>query len=128
ASRDEVEKHLTTHGVDWSRATLIEGFFDESLTPELKRSLPRRSAGVVLLDCDLYASTAVALEWLEDMLIDNAMVLFDDWKSFGDNGELGQQRALAEFLERHPRWVADELWPFDRHGTAFRFRLRRPEA
>lgn len=128
ASRDEVENHLTAHGMDWSRASLIEGFFDESLTPELKLGLPRRRAGIVLLDCDLYASTAVALEWLEDMLIDNAIVLFDDWKSFGDSGELGQQRALAEFLERHPRWAADELWPFDRHGTAFRFRLRRPEA
>ncbi|MBN1237908.1 MAG: class I SAM-dependent methyltransferase [Gammaproteobacteria bacterium] len=126
ASRSEVEKHLTEHGLDWSRATLVEGFFDEVLTPQLKQSLPRRCAGVVLLDCDLYSSTIVSLEWLEDMLIDHAVVLFDDWTSYGGSGELGQQRALAEFLDRHPRWVTDELWPFDRHGTAFRFRLRRP--
>lgn len=126
ASRKEVEKHLTTHGIDWSRARLTEGFFDQSLTTELKAALPRRCAGVVLLDCDLYSSTIVALDWLEDMLIDGAVVLFDDWDSYGDSDELGQQRALAEYLERYPRWDARPLWPFDRHGMAFRFRLKRP--
>lgn len=126
ASRAEVEKHLTDHGMDWSRATLVEGFFDETLNAARKAALARRCAGIVLLDCDLYSSTVTALEWLEDMLRDRAIVLFDDWSSYGDTGELGQQRALAEFLDRHPRWAVDELWPFDRHGSAFRFRLRRP--
>jgi O-methyltransferase len=126
ASRDEVEKHLTEHGIDWSRATLVEGFFEDALTQELKDSLPRRRASVVLLDCDLYSSTIVALEWLEDMLVDGAFVLFDDWSTYGDGDDLGQQRALATFLERHPRWRAQPSWQFDRHGQAFRLYPWRP--
>lgn len=123
-SRQEVEQNLTAHGLDWSRATLIEGFFDDTLTPEFKASLPRRRAGVVLLDCDLYASTITALEWLEDMLLDGAILLFDDWYSYGENEELGQQRALGEFLEKHPRWTAQPLWEFERHGKTFMLRAR----
>src|SRR5690606_11011842 len=103
-SRSQVEKNLTSHGIDWSRARLIEGFFEDTLTETLKISLPRRRAAVVLLDCDLYASTVVALHWLEDVLVDGAIVLFDDWTSYGEDRQLGLQRALAEFLAEHPRW------------------------
>lgn len=124
ASRKEVEKHLTAHGMDWSRASLMEGYFEDTLTSALKASLPRRSAGVVLLDCDLYSSTIVALRWLDDMLLDGSIVLFDDWDSYGDSEELGQQRALKEFLNEHPRWRPEPLWHFDRHGKAYRFALQ----
>jgi hypothetical protein len=124
ARRSEVEKNLSRHGLDWSRARLVEGFFEDTLTEKLKSDLPRRRAAVVLLDCDLYASTVVALHWLEDVLVDGAIVLFDDWSSYGEDRQIGQQRALAEFLAEHPRWKAQTLWRFDRHGKGFRLTLR----
>lgn len=118
-SRDQVERNLRKNGMDFSRATLVEGFFDDSLTPQLKADLPRHKAGVVLLDCDLYASTITCLNWLDDLLYDGSILLFDDWYSYGESDELGQQRALKQFLEEHPRWAVSPLWEFERHGKVF---------
>ena len=119
-SRATVEKHLTENGMDWSRAALIEGFFDVSLTEELRTRHPFRPAGVVLLDCDLYSSTADAIRWLEPYLTAGTIILFDDWNSYGDSADLGQPKAFSEYLERTPHLRAEMLWDFSYHGRAFR--------
>jgi len=118
-SKGEVERNLTEHGIDWSRATLIEGFFSDSLTEALKAELPLRRVGVAFIDCDLYSSTVEVLGWLGGLLADGSILLFDDWYSFGDSPELGQQKAFAEFLESHAEWVAEPFVEFEDHGKAF---------
>lgn len=117
APKDAVVRNLTEQGVDWDRTTLIEGFFSESLTEEAKRAHPFRPVGVALLDCDLYSSTREVLSWLETYLVDGSILLFDDWESFGDDGDLGQKRAFSEFLTEHPDLRAESLLSFEPHGT-----------
>lgn len=117
--KDEVVANLSQHGMDWSRAELIPGFFSDSLTPELKRRLPLRPASVVVLDCDLYSSTQEALDWMADLLAPRAVLLFDDWHSFGGAPDRGQPLAFREFLERHPRFRAEEGWEFTNNGKTF---------
>ncbi len=118
-SKDEVVRNLTEHGIDWSRATLIEGFFSDSLTEGLKEELPLREVGVAFIDCDLYSSTVEVLAWLESLLADGSILLFDDWYSFGVSPDLGQQKAFAEFLESHGEWVAEPFIEFEDHGKGF---------
>jgi hypothetical protein len=118
-SKARVESFLSQRGMDWSRGTLVEGYYEDSLTDELKASLPRRHAGVVLLDCDLYTSTATVLAWIEDMLVPGSILLFDDWRVFGGREDLGQGKAFKEFLDAFPRWRAEPLWTFCKHGRAF---------
>lgn len=119
APKDAVVRNLTAEGVDWDRTTLVEGFFSESLTEETKRAHPFRRVGVALIDCDLYSSTREVLTWLESYLVDGSILLFDDWESFGDDGDLGQKRAFAEFLTEHPDIRAEPLLSFEPHGEAF---------
>jgi len=119
APKDAVVRNLTRQGVDWDRTTLIEGFFSESLTEETKRAHPFREVGVALIDCDLYSSTREVLSWLESYLADGSILLFDDWESFGDDGDLGQKRAFAEFLTERPHLRAEPLLSFEPHGTGF---------
>ena len=119
ASRDRVEKDLTRRGIDWSRVELIEGFFEDSLTEELKASLPRKNAAVVLLDCDLYSSTATALRWVDDLLMPGSVLLFDDWASYDGREDVGQPRAFSEFLSARSQWRADDFGSFSKHGKAF---------
>ncbi|MDX1747307.1 MAG: TylF/MycF/NovP-related O-methyltransferase, partial [Halobacteriales archaeon] len=119
ASKEAVVRNLTREGVDWDRTTLIEGFFSDSLTEETKQAHPFRDVAVALIDCDLYSSTQEVLSWLDDYLVDGSILLFDDWESFGDDGDLGQKRAFAEFLEERPDLRAEPLLSFEPHGEGF---------
>lgn len=117
-SREEVLQHLGKNGADLSRITLIEGFFGESLTPQLKQTSDFRPVGVALIDCDLYSSTKEVLGWLEELLQDHSIVLFDDWKSFGEKDDRGQPLAFQEFLQGG-RWRAVPFMDFGDHGRGF---------
>ena len=118
-SKEQVESNLLSHGMDMSRATLIEGFYSDSLTDALKEKHNFNKASVVLLDCDLYSSTIEALDWLESYLQSGTILLFDDWFSYGDDENLGQPKALNDFLEKNQTFSVEPLWKFSRNGKAF---------
>lgn len=119
-SREEVEHRLDEHGVDWTRTALIEGFYEDSLTAELKATHPFRPVSVAVLDCDLYSSTRDVLAWLDDFLVDGSILLMDDWKSFGGGRDSGQPRALHEYLEARAGVDAEPVFDFPQHGRVFR--------
>ena len=118
-SREDVEKNLAGEGVDLSKVDLIQGFYEDSLTEELRQQHPFKPVSVVLLDCDYYSSTVTALTWLEPYLEVGSILLFDDWFSYGESNELGQQKAYQEFLDRHPEYRSKALWEFENHGKGF---------
>ena len=118
-NRQKVEKNLRRHGMDFKKVRLIEGFFDDTLNEKLKEDISARHAGVVMLDCDLYSSTRTALDWLEGLITDKTIVVFDDWYSFTEGEELGQQRALKEFQERNKHLVFESGIEYERAGKLF---------
>jgi hypothetical protein len=118
-NKDQVTANLTKHGVDWSRTTLIEGWFDQSLTPALKQSLGLKPVAVALIDCDLYVSTVPVLAFLADLLQEGAILLFDDWNLFNASDEMGERKAFREFLDAYPEWQAEIYITFGWHGQAF---------
>ncbi|MBX2878540.1 MAG: TylF/MycF family methyltransferase [Granulosicoccus sp.] len=115
----KVEENLRSNGMDMSKVDLIKGYYKDSLTEELRTHHNFRNAGVVLLDCDYYSSTREALDWIEPYLKNNTILLFDDWYSYGDSDELGQQRALQEFLEKNEGYSVEPLAEFIEHGKSF---------
>jgi O-methyltransferase len=121
-SRVFVEDALRKNGADLSSITLVEGFFEDSLTPELRTQHPFRPVGVAVIDCDLYASTVPVLSWLDDLLQPGSILMMDDWRAFGDRADKGQQRALNEWLERHTDFALEDMFDFETHGRAFRVR------
>ncbi len=125
ATRPEVERRLTEHGFDWDRAVLIEGFFDQSLTPELKSRHAMSSAALVNVDCDLYQSTVPVLDFVADLLQDGTIVLFDDWYAFAEADDRGEPRAFREFLAARPDWSAERRQRYGRYGQAFVMRRSR---
>lgn len=118
-SREEVESNLLKNGMKLNRATLIEGYYEDSLTEELHGQHPFRPAAVVLLDCDYYSSTVVAMDWLNRYVGVGTVLLFDDWFSYGDDGSLGQQKALAEWLDKHQQYRVEQLEDFQSNGRGF---------
>lgn len=118
-SIEEVQKNLSENDMDISRTHLVKGFYEDSLTEQLREQHDFKPASVVLLDCDYYSSTKTALHWMKPYIQIGTVLLFDDWFSFGDDDELGQQKALQEFLVEHPQYHAEPLWEFEPHGKGF---------
>jgi O-methyltransferase len=97
-SPEEARENMRRGGVDVERVQLVKGWFDEVLNDETRRQHAIERAGVIMLDCDLYSSTRAALEFSAPAIGPAAVLICDDWRH---SGEDGQQRAFEEFLERH---------------------------
>ena len=113
-----VERNLDAEGVDWDRTFLIEGFFSDSLTPETRRKYSMKRVALALIDCDLYESTVQVLSFLEPMLDDGTVLLFDDWNAFDASDAKGQRRAFHEFLDA-AHWAAEPLLAYGHYGQVF---------
>ncbi len=123
SSYDEVVRNLSQYGVDWERTYLVKGWYDdlpESAGDALGEMGP---AALVLVDCDLYESTVPVLRFIEGRLQEGTVVMFDDWNCFDASDDMGQRRALREFLADNPRWRAEPLLSFGWHGQAFTMHL-----
>ncbi len=94
---------LKKNGVDLSKVVLVPGWFDQSLTAEVKKRHNLRAASVVMIDCDLYESTKPVLEFITDLLVDGTILIFDDWFSFKGDPDKGEQRATREWLNKNPQ-------------------------
>jgi O-methyltransferase len=120
-----VHEKLTEHGVDWSRTILVPGYFNDTLTPDLKSTHQLRPAAVALIDCDLYSSATTVLTFLADLLLDGTILNFDDWNAFDRDDTRGERRALREFLGGHPEWKAVPLFSYGNFGQVFSMQRHR---
>ena len=64
---------------------IVEGFFEDSLTPELAQRVGR--VALASLDADLYSSTLCALRWLTPLLGPGSVLLFDEYLGANETGE-----------------------------------------
>jgi O-methyltransferase len=128
AYKDEVEMFLSRFGVNWHKTRLIKGFFDQSLTPELKTKEALRRCSFCLVDCDLYSSAVTVLKFVEPLLGDESILLFDDWSDFGVNQNKGEPKAFAEFEARNAEVFAsrpfEDLVALGGKGKAFIMRRK----
>jgi hypothetical protein len=122
-SRKEVEGYLSTYGVDWAKTFLVEGWFEQSLTGETRRRLGLRKCSLCVIDCDLCESARLALDFVAPLVQDRSVVLFDDWTSFGNDPNRGEQRAFAEFLAANRHVRAEPFASFGGHGQGFVLRV-----
>jgi hypothetical protein len=84
------------------RLVTVKGFYERSLTPALRDRLLPQKAAVIYIDCDLYASAAVVLDFIVPFLQEGTVIVFDDWNCYYANPDRGERRAWREFLEAHP--------------------------
>lgn len=117
-SQERFTKIIRRHKVDMQKTHVVPGFFDRTLNAETKASLPLRSVAVALVDCDLYESTRVVLDFLTDYLVNGSLLLFDDWFNYKGDPRLGEHRAFREWLESHPEMQASQYRPYGWHGNS----------
>jgi len=99
---------------------IIEGWFAESMTPELQEQY-KLSGGCAIawVDCDLYKSTVPVLDFLFPLIHQGTVLIFDDWYCFRGSPILGEQRAVGEWVAKHPNLELIEFRKFGVVGNSF---------
>ncbi len=119
SARTDVEAFLDKYGVDWSKTHLVDGWYKDTLTAETRNKYGMRKSSIFVVDCDLYESTRLVLDFIQPLVRHQSVILFDDWKSYSADPNRGEQRAFAEFLESNPQIHAEPLIEFGGHGKGF---------
>jgi O-methyltransferase len=104
--------------VDWNRIVLVKGFFDTTLTAELRASVKLRKASWIMVDCDLYQSAAETLAFCTPLITNHTMVFFDDWYPLAERG-MGEKAAFDEWMTATGTFSAEEFREFKPYGKAF---------
>ena len=92
-----------------SRVGFVAGFYDKSLTPTLARERSMHPATYIDIDCDLYESSAVALDWVfrVGIAVPGTIIGYDDWwvmscaNGRGHPGDSGEGRAHKEIAKKY---------------------------
>ncbi len=81
-----------------NNVVLIQGWFEDTLAAFV-RSLEKPIA-FLHVDCEIYESTAQALDLLEPKMVDGTVILFDEFYNY-PNYRNHEYKAFKEFLEKY---------------------------
>jgi O-methyltransferase len=123
-SEDELRKILRRGGMRPSEYELIKGYYDRSLNAGLHERFAGHQAAIVYIDCDLYSSTKLVLNFLSPYLVDGSIVCFDDYYCYKGNPDQGEQKALSEFLQNSNEFTFIPWTSYFPLGKSFIVRLR----
>ncbi len=118
-SENEFRKNLQEKGVNTDKVFIIPGFYDDSLTIELKNQLNIKRAAIVWVDCDIYKSTVPVLDFITDYVTTGSFIAFDDWFLFGADPHAGEIRAVREWLEKNKQITLEYYRDFGMTGRIF---------
>lgn len=109
-SEEQFRRNLASDGVDLKDLITVPGFYDKTLNSETKKRLGLQRAAIVHVDCDLYESTIVVLDFVTDLLGQGSVLVFDDWFYNQGRKDRGEQKACYEWLEHNPQLELVEYW------------------
>lgn len=97
--------NLKRSEVNLSKVIAVPGWFEETCIADTIKTHNIKAASIVHIDCDLYESAKIVLKFIEPLLVDGTVLIFDDWYCFRGNPDLGEQRAFTEWVESKPEWA-----------------------
>jgi O-methyltransferase len=112
----ETKKFLTKEGIDWNRTFLIKGWFEDTCNASTKKQYGIRKASIVMVDCDIYSASKVALNYSLSMIGDHVLIYFDDWK---DDINFGEYKAYSEFLAENQHLRSKQIGTYNPTGKIF---------
>lgn len=118
-SEEEFVANLSRDGIDLRRIRTVKGWFDQTLTVEKAQDYGIKKIAIAWIDCDLYESTVPILKFILPYLTVGSVIIFDDWRTFRNLPDFGEQRACREWLEANPNLTLNQLISFGFHGIAF---------
>jgi len=105
-------------GIDSNDIYIYEGFYENSLTNELSKKLPK--AGIIYIDCDLYSSTKDVLKFLKNHITNGTIILLDDYYCASKTGHIrGQRHAFDDFIKSESIYNFEHYKNYSDFGTIF---------
>ena len=95
-------KLIKSKGLDLNKIIINPGFYSNSLTQDFKQINKLNAASIVMIDCDLYESTSLVLEFITDLIQEGTILIFDDWFAYRGSPLKGEQRAVSEWIRKNP--------------------------
>jgi len=119
--KEILEANIKATGFPLENVHLIEGYFENSLTPELLKKLQEEKMfpSLVIMDCDYYTSTKTATDWLYPLMQSGCIFYFDDIWSFNGHPEHGQIKYINEFNQSNKGYFVN----FDYFGDGSQVKM-----
>ena len=95
----------------------VQGYYDKTLTEELRNSLANYQPSIVNIDVDYYSSAKTVLEWIYPITQDGTIFYFDDIFEYLGNLSKGEYRAIDEFNKSHLT-EGFQFYPFTNFGIS----------
>ncbi len=118
-SEAQFKNNLKKSKVDISRINTISGWYKDTLTKETRKKINTKKVAIVYVDCDLYESTVLVLNFILPYLQDGTLILFDDWFTYRGNPKRGEQKAFKEWLISNKNLSASQYHTFAWSGNSF---------
>lgn len=102
-SEEDFMDMIREHGIYLENVKTIKGFYDESLTTELrnKYETTSRKAALINVDCDLYESAVPVFNFLEQQIQEGTLIYIDDlFCGYKGSPHDGVAQAFIEFQQR----------------------------
>ena len=114
------EKNLKKKKVDLNYVKIIPGFFKESLKSSYSSEKESEcNIAIAWIDCDMYSSTKLVLDFIYHRLICGSILIFDDWYCYRGDPLKGEQGATNEWLSNHPDLELIQFRKFATVGNSF---------
>ncbi len=107
--RFKFEKNLKKANVDLNKVSIIEGYYDKTLTKSLYAKLGLEKAAIIHIDCDLYESTKTVLDTIKPLIVEGTVIIFDDYFYYKGSPYKGERGAFNEWLVKNPDFIATEI-------------------
>jgi O-methyltransferase len=118
-SEKKFKENLRKGGVNLSRVHTVPGWYKDTLNERTRKEIGVKKVAVVNIDCDLYESAKLCLDFITAFLEDGTLIIFDDWFTYRGNPNRGEQKAFSEWLEKNPNISATEYRKFAWAGNSF---------
>lgn len=111
---------LKSYGQRLDRVDCVEGFYEQSLNNNLTKRLIQQEivCSLVTIDCNLYNSYKLSLEFLEKFLRPGSVVYLDDYHSHRAQRDFGPKRAWLEYLD-NSIWIFEDFLTVGWSGRSF---------
>lgn len=109
-------------GVDEKRVVPVKGIFQETLANnEMNHASQRYS--ICYVDSDIYEAAYLVLNYIKSRLLPGALIMFDEYHTFGADPNRGERRAVRQWLDENPDIILEHYRNFSAFGAGFIYRL-----
>jgi O-methyltransferase len=126
-SESQFRQNVRRAGLPDSKVVIVPGFFDRTLNQDTIVRCRLDAAAIVHIDCDLYESARLVLDFVTPLLVDGSVLIFDDWFQFRCRPDMGERRALVEWSRAHGEITLTEYHKSGPWANSFIVNTRSPQ-